>query len=386
MSEAAALFSAIDYRHMQRALALAERGRFTAAPNPCVGCVIAVGEQVIGEGFHWRAGTAHAEVNALQSIKPAERALLSAATAYVTLEPCSHHGRTPPCADALIAARVARVVVATLDPYHEVAGRGIDKLRAAGIAVDIGLLSAEAQQQNQTFFSRVQRGRPWLRLKMAASLDGNTALANGKSQWITSPDARADVQLWRAQSHAILSTAATVIGDNARLTARPQWTLEQRQQQPELAQWSPPLRIILDRQGQLTPDLAAFAEAGPIMVVCSSAAKVNYQQFDWPAQVNFEVLDATSAGFELSQVFHRLGELSINSVWTECGARLAGSLVASGMVDEFILYLAPKLLGAGAQPMFAGTPLESLAQATELKLVDVRQIGPDIRIIAHAKR
>lgn len=386
MSESAALFSAIDYQHMQRALTLAERGRYTAAPNPCVGCVIAVGEQVLGEGFHWRAGTAHAEVNALQSIKPADRAQVSAATAYVTLEPCSHHGRTPPCADALIEAGVARVVVATLDPYHEVAGRGIEKLRAAGIPVDVGLLSATAQQQNQTFFNRVQRGRPWVRLKLATSLDGKTALANGESQWITSAAARADVQLWRAQSQAILSTAATVIRDNARLTARPQWTLEQREQQPELAQWLPPLRIILDRQGQLTPSLAVFAQAGPIMVVCTNAGKVNYQQFSWPSTVSFEVLAATSAGFDLSRLLQRLGELSINSVWTECGARLAGSLMDSGLVDEFVLYLAPKILGAGAQSMLAGTPLESLAQATELQLDDIRQIGPDIRIIAHAKR
>ncbi|WP_110074735.1 MULTISPECIES: bifunctional diaminohydroxyphosphoribosylaminopyrimidine deaminase/5-amino-6-(5-phosphoribosylamino)uracil reductase RibD [Pseudidiomarina] len=355
--------------YMQRALDLAAQGRFSAAPNPMVGCVIVQQGQIVGEGWHQRAGEPHAEVHALA----AAGASAKHGTAYVTLEPCSHFGRTPPCADALIKAQVAQVVVAMQDPNPLVSGQGIARLRAAGIEVLVGVLETQARALNCGFIARMQRQRPWLRLKMAASLDGQTALANGASQWLTSSAARADVHRFRAQSSAILSTATTVLADQARLTARGEWVQQQ------------PLRVIIDSQGKLKGDEPLFTEstatAAPILLVQGADLTTTRT---WPEQVTILQLPVTNSGqIDLAELLHQLAQTyQINSVWTECGANLAGALIAAGWVDELILYLAPKLLGASAQGLFALPVWQQLAQAPTLTYRDVRQVGADLRITA----
>jgi len=333
---------------MTRALALAAQGVCTTQPNPRVGCVIAKENQIIGEGWHQRSGEPHAEVFALREAGAAARG----STAFVTLEPCNHHGRTPPCSEALIAAGVSRVIYACGDPNPRVDGSGAARLRSAGIAVQQGLMAAEGEELNLGFFSRMRRGRPWLRLKMAASVDGRTATARGESQWITSEAARADVQQWRAASAAVLSTSATVLADNPRLTAR----LAGLDRQP--------LRVLLDTHGRIPRTARLFAEPGEILQLTAA---------DLP-------LDP-SGRLSLPRLLTVLGEREINEVWTEAGATLAGALLGQGLVDEAVLYLAPTWLGADARPLAALPSLTSLADAARWQITDLRQIGPDVRIM-----
>lgn len=354
---------------MRRALQLAAQAQFTAAPNPLVGCVIVKQQQIIGEGWHQRPGGHHAEVFALQQAGRAAKG----ATAYVTLEPCSHFGRTPPCANALIDAGIGKVVVAMHDPNPLVAGSGIERLRAAGIAVDVGLLAAEAEHLNRGFISRMRRNRPFLRVKMAASLDGATALANGASQWITGSAARADVHSQRAASQAILSTAQTVLRDDAQLNVRLESAADVLPQ---------PLRVILDRRAQLSPDKALFrCPGGPILLVYGEQAQAPSQQ--WPAHVRWLKVAESARGLDVAAVLEHLAVTEqVNTVWTECGATLAGELITHQLADELIVYLAPKLLGAQAQPLLALPALTELSQATALSFSDVQTIGDDIRITA----
>lgn len=333
---------------MTRALALAAQGVCTTQPNPRVGCVIAKENQIIGEGWHQRSGEPHAEVFALREAGAAARG----STAFVTLEPCNHHGRTPPCSEALIAAGVSRVIYACGDPNPRVDGSGAARLRSAGIVVQQGLMAAEGEELNLGFFSRMRRGRPWLRLKMAASVDGRTATARGESQWITSEAARADVQQWRAASAAVLSTSATVLADNPRLTAR----LAGLDRQP--------LRVLLDTHGRIPRTARLFAEPGEILQLTAA---------DLP-------LDP-SGRLSLPRLLTVLGEREINEVWTEAGATLAGALLGQGLVDEAVLYLAPTWLGADARPLAALPSLTSLADAARWQITDLRQIGPDVRIM-----
>ncbi len=355
--------------HMHRALALAAKGRFSAAPNPMVGCVIVKNQQVIGEGWHQRPGGYHAEVFALQQAGAEARG----ATAYVTLEPCSHFGRTPPCAHALIDAGIAQVVVAMQDPNPLVAGTGIAALRAAGIAVEVGLLGREAEQLNRGFFSRMRRQRPFVQVKLAASLDGATALSNGASKWITGSAARADVHLQRAASQAILSTAQTVLRDDAQLNVRWQHPEESTPQ---------PLRVILDRRAQLTPEQTLFGcHGGPILLVYGDQVKVPAQQ--WPAHVRWLTVAEADGRLDIAAVLTHLAVAEqVNLVWTECGATLAGQLITQQLADELIVYLAPKLLGAQAQPLLALPALTELSQATGLSFTDLQPLGDDIRITA----
>lgn len=357
------------YQHMRRALDLAAQARFSAAPNPMVGCVLVKQQQVIGEGWHQRPGGPHAEVFALHQAG----ADAHGATAYVSLEPCSHFGRTPPCANALIEAGVAKVVVAMQDPNPLVAGRGIALLRAAGIEVEVGLLETAAQQLNRGFISRMTRQRPWLQVKLAASLDGATALANGASQWITGSAARADVHRQRAASQAILSTAQTVLSDDARLTVRLE---EGDETMPQ------PLRVILDRRAQLTADRPLFqCSGGPILLVYGEQAAVPSQP--WPAHVRWLHVAESERGLNLPQLLEHLAvHEQVNTVWTECGATLAGQLISEQLADELIVYLAPKLLGAQAQPLLALPVLTELSQATALSFTEVQPLGDDIRITA----
>lgn len=355
-----------DELYMQQALALAARGAFSAAPNPQVGCVLVKNDTVVGQGWHERPGEPHAEAYALRDA--GERAV--GATAYVTLEPCSHHGRTPPCADALVKAKVARVVVAMQDPNPLVAGQGIARLREVGIEVRVGVLEEAARRLNRGFISRMERQRPWLRLKMAMTLDGRTALENGQSQWITGPDARHDVHRYRAQSGAILTSARTVMMDRAQMTAR----------HPEAQQQ--PLRVVLDRQALLRPDAEFFALASPVLRVIDAEHAATADAQEWPEHVSTLALPVSQNRLPLRSLFNKLAELQVNEIWTECGAELAGALVAADLVDEFVIYMAPKLFGSSARGLLQLPAFERVEQAPELVYESVIQVGTDLRIIA----
>ena len=353
-------FSAVDHLHMAHALRLAELGLFTTQPNPRVGCVIAHGEQVVGSGWHRKAGEPHAEVHALR--EAGERA--RGATAYVTLEPCAHHGRTPPCADALIEAGVARVVVAIEDPFPQVAGQGIARLRAAGIDVQLGLMREVARELNIGFFSRIERGRPWVRVKLAMSLDGRTALANGESKWITSAAAREDVQRWRARSSAVLTGSGTVLADNPRLTVR----LDEPHAQP--------MRVVLDRLLR-TPKGAQVLDGQMPTLVLHGSGVMPDNRF---AQVECMATAEIGRSFDLSAALKILAERNCNEVQVESGPTLCGSLVAAGLADELLIYVAPVLLGNHAMPLLGLPALTDMSKRWSLRLLEQRQVGPDIRL------
>ena len=360
------VFSAIDHAHMARALRLAERGLYTTQPNPRVGCVIAHGETMVGEGWHQRAGEPHAEVFALRAAGGRARG----ATAYVTLEPCSHFGRTPPCADALIAAGLTRVVAANEDSNPQVAGGGFAKLRAAGIAVESGLLHAAARELNRGFFARIERGRPWLRVKLAMSLDGCTALANGESKWITGEAARADVQRWRARSSAILTGSGTVVADNPGLTVRLPPGGEK--------EFATPLRVVLDRELRTPQNAAVLDGSAATLILHAAGARSAHAGFD---RVECAAVETHDGGLDLSQVLSVLAERGMNEVQVEAGPTLSGSLMQSGFVDELLLYIAPVLLGDKGRPLLVFPGLEQMAQARRLRIVDQRSIGDDLRIL-----
>lgn len=347
---------------MAHALRVAERGAYTTKPNPMVGCVIAREGEVIAEGWHQRAGEPHAEVLALRAA--GERA--KGATAYVTLEPCAHTGRTGPCADALIAAGVSRVVAAMRDPFPRVDGAGFERLRAAGIAVQSGLMEAQARHLNRGFLSRVERGRPFVRVKLASSLDGRTAMANGDSKWISGEASRHDVQRWRARAGAILTGAGTVLADDPSLTVR------LGDDTPFVA----PLRVVLD------PGLATIARGrvregdAPTLYIHDPDAKP-------PREIQAQrAVAATEHGnFDLHAVLKLLAERDINEVQVEAGATLAGAFVAAGLADEILLYVAPVLLGDEARPLFAGLGIHAMAERAQLEIADVRAIGEDQRLL-----
>ncbi|MDX1705118.1 bifunctional diaminohydroxyphosphoribosylaminopyrimidine deaminase/5-amino-6-(5-phosphoribosylamino)uracil reductase RibD [Pseudidiomarina sp.] len=351
---------------MQQALDLAARAQFSAAPNPMVGCVIVRDGQIIGSGWHVRPGEPHAEVHALREAGAAA----AGATLYVTLEPCSHFGRTPPCVDAVIDAQVGRVVIAMQDPNPLVGGKGISRLLEAGIAVEVGILEAQAELLNRGFLSRIRRRRPWLRVKLAATLDGRTALANGVSQWITGPAARHDVHRWRACSGAILSTARTVLADNARLTARHE--LAERQ----------PLRVIIDTQRQLAPTQAFFHETSPVLLVYAGPEPEHDDEQSWPEHVERCWLPALNGKVDLNALMQELAVREVNEVWTECGAELAGALLSAGLVDELIIYMAPKLFGDTGRSLLQLPAFQQVQQVPELVIKDLRLVGEDIRVTA----
>lgn len=350
---------------MARALALAARGLNTTSPNPRVGCVLVAPDgEVVGEGWHERTGEPHAEVHALRAAGGRARG----ATAYVTLEPCSHHGRTPPCADALIEAGVVRVVAAMADPNPQVAGRGLARLRAAGIAVECGLLEAGAQALNAGFVRRMTRARPRLRLKLAASLDARTALASGESQWITGEAARADVQRLRARACALLTGSGTVLADDPGLDVRLPGTERQ------------PLRVVLDTE--LRTPLAArlIGRPGRTLIFCGPQAGVAEAAALTAYGVDIERVPVRGGGLDLDAVLARLAARGCNEVHAECGARLAGALLAAGLVDELVVYLAPLLLGDDARGLARLPGLERMEQRLEFDWTDVRSVGRDLRL------
>jgi len=359
-------YSVVDHLHMARALRLAERGLYTTQPNPRVGCVIAQGEEVVGEGWHERAGEPHAEVFALRSAG----ARAQGATAYVTLEPCGLHGRTPPCADALIESRVARVVIAGEDVFQRNGG-AIERMRAAGIVVESGLMRDAARELNRGFFSRVERGRPWVRLKLAMSLDGRTALANGESKWITGAVARDDVQHWRAQSSAILTGIGTVLADDPHLSVR--LASMQNQGKP-----STTTRIVLDRELRTPAGAKVLDHSVSTLIFHAHGAKPAHSDFDRAELIAVETRDGR---LDLAQVLETLAARKVNELQVEAGPTLCGALLQGGWADELLLYVAPIVFGDRARPLLALPDLTEVTQARRLRIVDQRRIGDDIRIL-----
>jgi len=350
---------------MSHALRLAEKGLFTTSPNPRVGCVIVNGGKVVGTGWHERVGEPHAEIYALQEAGDLARG----ATVYVTLEPCSHHGRTPPCVDALIRAGVCKVVMAMDDPNPHVNGQGKERLQKAGIEIQTGLLADEAKQLNIGFVSRMRHGRPWVRTKIATSLDGRTALKNGKSQWITSESARQDGHKWRARSCAILTGISSVRKDDPQLTVRYIETSRQ------------PIRIVVDSNLEipLQAKLLQNADTTWIYTVQTNKEKIHRLE-DIGAHI--VVLPDSVGKVDLKAMMVKLAEAGINELLVEAGPVLNGALVTAGLVDEIVFYFAPSLLGNSAQAMVAMPEITDLSEKYDLQMTDIRKIGVDIRLMA----
>jgi diaminohydroxyphosphoribosylaminopyrimidine deaminase/5-amino-6-(5-phosphoribosylamino)uracil reductase len=354
--------AAVDDREfMARALAVAEQGLCTTTPNPRVGCLLVREGRVVGEGWHQRAGEPHAEANALNQAGAAARG----ATAYVTLEPCSHYGRTPPCADALIAAGVRRVVAAMADPNPQVAGRGLARLRAAGIDVEVGTLADEAMELNVGFIARMRRGRPWVRVKVAASLDGKTALTNGKSQWITGAEARRDAHAWRARSCAILTGIGTVLADDPALTVRD--VPCQRQ----------PLRVVVDSRLTIGTTAKVLAGGGTLVFAAGAGADVAKLAALRQAGVDVILLPNRVGQVDLDAMLRELALRGVNELLVEGGSRLNGALLAGHLVDELLIYQAPMLIGDRARGMFDLPELVELGGARRLNVIERRLLGPD---------
>ena len=358
------MFSPDDHRFMARALELAERGLYTTTPNPRVGCVIVNAGQVVGEGWHEKAGLPHAEVSALAAAGSRSRG----ATVYVSLEPCVHQGRTGPCTEALSKAGVARVVVALQDPNPLVGGKGLEKLKQSGIETGVGLMEEESRELNIGFVSRMTRGRPWVRLKVAASLDGRTALNNGRSQWITGEAARRDGHHWRARACAILTGAGTVRDDDPRLTVREVQTSRQ------------PLRIVVDSKLE-TPPTAKILKGGGVLVAAAQEDKAKIAALQ-ARGAEVLVMPNSAGKVELAELIRELARRGMNEVHVEAGSRLNGSLLQEGQVDEFLIYLAPSIIGDAARGMFHLPELTELAGRRQLKILDTRMFGPDIRVLA----
>jgi diaminohydroxyphosphoribosylaminopyrimidine deaminase / 5-amino-6-(5-phosphoribosylamino)uracil reductase len=362
------VFSETDRRWMARALELAREGFYSAAPNPRVGCVIASGETLLGEGYHARTGGPHAEVGALAAA--GERA--RGATAYLGLEPCSHHGRTPACAEALVAAGIGRVVAAIEDPNPRVSGRGFAMLRAAGIAVESGLMATEAAALNAGFVSRMRRQRPRVTIKLGASLDGRTAMATGESRWITGPAAREDVQRLRGESCAVVTGIGTVLADDPRLDLRLDESLTRGRQ---------PLRVVLDSRLRLSPRARLLAPPGQVLV-CTTDEHLPAATALRAAGAEIAVLPPGAEGLDIEALLRLLAARECNEVLVEAGPALAGAFLAAGATDRLVVYLAPVLMGAGARGMFSLPGLTRMSERLQWRFSDVRPVGDDLRITA----
>jgi len=372
-------FSASDHEYMLRAIKLAQKAHYTTSPNPRVGCVLVNNGEVVGEGYHIKAGEPHAEVNAIKMA--GDKA--NGATAYVTLEPCSHFGRTPPCAKGLIEAKVAHVVVAMVDPNPKVSGNGLRLLEEAGISTQVGLLEADARELNPGFIKLMTNGLPFVRCKLASSLDGKTAMANGESQWITSSHAREDVQRLRAQSCAVISGADSVTIDDAKMNVR--WeSLGYIKSTYEKKQVRQPVRVIIDSQNRLKPNLNLFTIESPIIIVTSTIENLH----TWPHFVEHVKCQTKLSAdgkekIDLLQLLKILAKRGLNDVLVESGARLAGAFIEQNLVDELILYQAPKLMAAEAKSLIEMPTIEHLNEAKLLNIKEVTMVGEDIRITAN---
>lgn len=361
-----------DRMYMARAFELAQKGRFTTSPNPNVGCVIVLNDEIVGEGYHQKAGEPHAEVFALRMAGDKAKG----ATAYVTLEPCSHHGRTPPCAEALINAGIKRVVASMQDPNPQVAGRGLYMLSKAGIETSTNVLLDEAEAINRGFLKRMRTAFPYIQLKLAASLDGKTALGSGESQWITSAEARRDVQVLRAQASAILSTSSTVIADNPSLTVRWNELPADIQKVYPKEQLRQPIRIILDNHHRVTADHKVTQVGGECWLVSDKPDN----EAVWQGKVEQLAIPTDNNGTDLVILMMQLAKKNVNSIWVEAGEKIAGSLLRLGLVDELIVYIAPKLLGNNARGLINLPPLDSLSDAPKFEFTEVIQVGDDLRV------
>lgn len=372
-------FSLQDHQFMQRAIYLAKRGHYTTSPNPRVGCVIVLNGEVVGEGFHEISGQGHAEVHALKQAG----AKAKGATAYVTLEPCSHFGLTPPCAEALIKAQVGHVIAAMVDPNPQVSGRGLERLKSAGITTEFGLLEQDARDLNPGFIRLMTTKLPYVRCKLAASLDGKTAMASGESQWITSAHAREDVQRLRAQSCGVICGADSVIFDDAKMTVR--WNaLGELKNSYEKSKVRQPIRIVIDSKNRLTPDLAIFKTASKIILIRTS---IENEQ-TWPHFVEQVVISKAkdSEQISLKHLLIYLAQQGLNDILIESGAKLAGAFMSENLVDELILYQAPKLIGSEGKSLVDIPAILQLSEAKDLNITDISMVGKDIRITAMFSR
>jgi len=359
-------FSSFEHECMSRALTLARRGSMGAPPNPLVGCVLVRDQRIVGEGWHERVGEAHAEVHALRCAGDAA----SGSTAYVTLEPCAHQGRTGPCVDALISAGVARVVAAMKDPFPQVAGSGFQTLRNAGVDVSTGLCANAAEQLNESYLKRVRVGRPFVRLKTAISLDGRTAMQSGESQWITCDAARADVQRLRMAAGAILTGVGTVVADNPSLTVRDTRAMPAERQ---------PIRVVADSHLKTSPSSKIFSEPGQTMVFCVDDR--NRQSIE-AVGASVEVVANHNGRVSIDAVLEKLAQVPVNDVLVECGSTLAGELLAADHVDELVIYQAPHIMGSETQAMALTPGWTQLADRLQLDVIDTRALGRDVRITA----
>jgi diaminohydroxyphosphoribosylaminopyrimidine deaminase/5-amino-6-(5-phosphoribosylamino)uracil reductase len=384
------VFNQEDHKYMALAIKLAKKGHYTTSPNPIVGCVLVNNEageaKIIGSGFHRKAGQGHAEVNALEEAKNYNKSLIKGATAYVTLEPCSHFGKTPPCAQALINSGVSRVVAAMVDPNPAVSGRGLAMLEQAGITAEFGLLENEAKALNRGFIKVMTEALPYVRLKLAASLDGKTAMKNGESKWITSPEARKDVQRLRAESCAIISGADSILFDNAKMNVR--WSelgeLQQCYKEDDIRQ---PVRVVIDSENRLTPELAFFKVSSPILIISTLKEPPLENLPKWPHFVEQVQLPTVKNKVgkdkvDLARLLIILAKRGLNEVLVESGANLAGAFIEQDLADELIVYQAPKLMGGDGKNMIEMPNITALSQAKRLTIKDIRLVGCDIRVTA----
>ncbi len=371
------IFTTNDYQYMGIALQLAEKGRCTTMPNPAVGCVLVKAEKIIGEGWHEWPGQAHAEINAIHQAGDAA----NGATAYITLEPCCHHGRTPPCTDAIVAAGIECVIVAMQDPNPKVAGKGIDELISKGIDVRSGLLQAQAEKLNKTFCHRMRHGRPYVICKLAMSLDGRTAMASGESKWITSESAREDVQQLRACSSSIMTGVNTVEIDDPALTVR----------SDSIAQKNQPVRVILDSQLGTSPNARLFDQPGRTIlftITQDDNARYNYTQHKQRQQALKQagaeicVVDSDNGSVSLNNMLEELARQQINDVLLEAGSTLSGAMLRAGLINELIIYMAPKLMGDTARGLVSLPGLDTMDKSISLEITDIRAVGQDWRISA----
>lgn len=372
--------TAPDIDYMARALQLAQKGKYTTHPNPRVGCIIVKNNQVIGEGFHQRSGEPHAEINVLSQLQQsqADQSSAQGATAYVTLEPCSHTGKTPPCANALIDAQVSRVVIAMQDPNPQVAGKGIERLRQAGIEVEVGVLEEQARRLNVGFIKRMEKGLPWLRVKLAMSLDGKTAMASGESQWITGSEARRDVQFLRAKADAILTGIGTVLADDPSLNVR----LSAAELGIDDGEVNQPKRVVLDSKLQTPLDAKLFKIEGDTLIITTKKDEALAQGFRSQGAEVLLLEKNESARLPLKTVLKKLAQREINEVHVEAGATLCGALIQENLVDEIIIYMAPTLMGADARSLLNFSGIDAMSDNISLEITDLRAVGKDWRISA----
>ncbi len=362
-------FSADDTRFMSEALRLAEQGLYTTDPNPRVGAVVVKDGQIVGRGFHKTAGEAHAEVLALKEAGAAAKG----ATLYVTLEPCSHQGKTPPCADAVVAAGITRVVAAMSDPNPLVSGKGFERLTAARIRIEEGLMAAQAKALNPGFISRMTRGRPWVRSKLAASLDGRTALANGESKWISSDASREDVHRWRARSSAVLTGIGTLLADDPTFTVRLP------------GEWRQPKKVVVDTNLSTPVDANIFKLNPDLVYIATGVDDPEEHEALNAIGANIQVFPERRGFMDLKAILETLAELECNEVLMEAGAGMNGALLEAGLLDEFILYVCPSLLGDKARGMFSLPGMSSMQERRQMEIVDARMTGPDMRLIVRPK-